>query len=84
MPELHIRNLPPALHGKLRARAADEGRSMSAEVVAILRLVLEPDEEARRRGGAVASLREIQARHRLAPGSKPAEVLIREDRDARG
>ncbi len=81
MGELHIRNLPPQLHEQLRARAASEGRSMSAEVVAILRLVLEPQEEARR-WAAVARLRAIQHSHRLPPGATPAEELIREDRDS--
>ena len=81
MAELHVRNIPPDVRERLRARAAAEGRSMSAEVVAILRQALDQTAGAQR-SEAVARLRRIQARNRLAPGHPPAEDLVREDRDA--
>ncbi|MGH3564747.1 MAG: FitA-like ribbon-helix-helix domain-containing protein [Pseudonocardia sp.] len=82
MSELHVRNLPPELHERLRVRANAEGRSMSAEVVAILRRVLEQPTGTDRRTEAVARLRWIQARHQLPAGTVPAEELVRADRAA--
>lgn len=83
MAEIHVRNLPTELHERLQARARREGRSMSAEVVAILRSVLADDDLQERRTDAIARLRRIQQRHPLPPGAAPAEVLVREDREAR-
>ena len=82
MAELHVRNIPADLHERLRERASAEGRSLSAEVVAILRRVLDPPVAGSQRSDAVDRLRRIQARHRLAQGAPPAEALVREDRDA--
>lgn len=52
---------------------------MSAEVVAILRRVLEQPDDTDRRSEAVARLRRIQARHQLPAGALPAEDLVRAD-----
>jgi plasmid stability protein len=83
MAELHVRGIPPELHERLRERASAEGRSLSAEVVAILRRVLDPPATGSQRSDAIDRLRRIQAQNRLAPGDRPAEDLVREDRDAR-
>ena len=79
MPTLHIRNVPPEVYEALRARAAREGRSMNAEVIAILRRSL-----ASRRGpdDVIADLRRFRERVHLPPDAPPPEELIREDRDA--
>ncbi|MGH8963727.1 MAG: FitA-like ribbon-helix-helix domain-containing protein [Actinomycetes bacterium] len=83
MAELHVRNIPADLHERLRERASAEGRSLSSEVVAILRRVLDPPAGGSSRTDAIDRLRRIQARHRLAQGAPPAEALVREDRDSR-
>jgi plasmid stability protein len=77
---LHVRNVPDDVYVALRARAEREGRSMSAEVIAILRRTLlrrrDPDE-------LVADLRALRERAPLPSGATKPEDLIREDRDAR-
>lgn len=83
MCELHVRNLPSELHTRLRERAAAEGRSMSAQAVALLRQALQPapDRTAKQRS-AIDRLREIQQRSPLPTDAAPAEQLVREDRDS--
>lgn len=82
MPELHVRNLPPELHERLREQARAEGRSMSAEAIVLLRQALQSDggQPARRRM-AIARLTEIRGRSHLPADAPPAEQLVREDRD---
>lgn len=43
MAVLNIRNLPDDVHGRLRVRAAENGRSMEAEARAILVAACAPD-----------------------------------------
>jgi plasmid stability protein len=83
MAELHVRGIPTELHERLRERTSAEGRSLSAEVVAILRRVLDPPVAGSQRSDAVDRLRRIQATNRLTLGQQVAEDLIREDRDER-
>jgi plasmid stability protein len=79
MATLHVRNVPPKLYEALRARAAREGRSISAETIDILWRafpVVPPDTKA-----FMAELREFKKQNPwLGP---PPEELIRRDRDAR-
>jgi plasmid stability protein len=79
MPNIHVRNVPEELYEALRARASREGRSMNAEVIAILRRALasrrDPDD-------VIADLRRFRERVRLPDDAPPPEELIREDRDA--
>jgi plasmid stability protein len=79
MPALHVRNVPPEVYEALRARAAREGRSMSSEVIAILRrsLTARRDPE-----DVIADLRRFRERVTLPPDAPSPEELIREDRDA--
>jgi plasmid stability protein len=79
VPTLHIRNVPDDVYVALRARAEREGRSMSAEVVAILRRTL-----LRRRDAdeLLAELRATRERAPLPPDAARPEDVIREDRDA--
>ncbi|MGI9158050.1 MAG: FitA-like ribbon-helix-helix domain-containing protein [Marmoricola sp.] len=83
MSDLHVRNLPPELHERLREQAIADGRSMSAQAVALLKQALGPvgDQPARHRA-AMERLQEIQRRSRLPEGLPLAEELVREDRDA--
>jgi plasmid stability protein len=80
MPTLHVRNVPDDVYTALRVRAEREGRSMSAEVIAILRRTLlrrrDPDE-------LLADLRAMRERAPLPAGAPRPEDLIREDRDVR-
>lgn len=82
MAELHVRNLPADLHERLREQAKADGRSMSAEAVAILRQALLDDDRSPRQRSAIDRLREIQDRNRLSAHAPAAEQLVREDRDA--
>ena len=80
MPALHIRDVPSDVVDALRARARSSGRSLNAELVALLA------EEARRyreRGTLTRRLAEIAARVNLPPDAPRPEDLIREDRDSR-
>jgi plasmid stability protein len=80
MPALHIRDVPVDVIEALRERARSRGRSLNAELVALLA------EEARRyseRGVLTRRLAEIAARVDLPPDAPRPEDLIREDRDSR-
>ncbi|HVE95447.1 MAG TPA: hypothetical protein VNA67_00400 [Pseudonocardiaceae bacterium] len=84
MAELHVRNLPPDVHLWLRQRAQAQGRSMSAEAVAILRAALQGAESGTGRSQAIDRLRAIRQRAHLGGDARPAEELIREDRERCG
>lgn len=80
MPALHIRDVPSDVLDALRERARSSGRSLNAELVALLA------EEARRhreRGTLTRRLAEIAERVNLPPDAPRPEDLIREDRDSR-
>jgi len=80
LPALHIRDVPSDVVDALRERARSSGRSLNAELVALLA------EEARRyreRGTLTRRLAEIAARVNLPPDAPRPEDLIREDRDSR-
>lgn len=77
MPSLHVRNIPDDLYAALRASADTEGRSLSAQTVAILRRAL-ADSLVDRAGVA----QRIAARRRSAGVMSPSATdLVREDRD---
>jgi len=82
MPELHVRNLSAELHERLRKQAIADGRSMSAEVIAILQQALQDvgDQRAGQRA-AIERLREIRRRSWLPDEMPRAEQLVRQDRD---
>ena len=84
MAELHVRNLPPEVHAWLRQRAKAEGRSMSAEAVAILRTALQGAQSGTGRSEAIDRLRAIRQRAPLGAGAAPAEDLVRADRERSG
>lgn len=76
---LHVRDIPEDLHKELRERARAEGRSLSAEVIAILERGLRQP-PARPQSQILAG---IAARHRYNPREKGAPLsteLLRQDR----
>jgi plasmid stability protein len=81
MATLHVRNVPADVYEALRRRAEDEGRSISAATIEILRRalpVVPQDAKA-----FMAQVREFKRRNPWpADGPTPAE-LIRRDRDSR-
>jgi len=75
----HVRDISPELLERLRERARREGRSMNAEILAILEGELSqpsPEEWLRQ-------IDEFRAKYAKSPLDPPPEVLIREDRDSR-
>ncbi|MBA2472881.1 MAG: hypothetical protein DLM61_26685 [Pseudonocardiales bacterium] len=84
MAELHVRKLPPEVHLWLRQRAEAQGRSMSAEAVAILRAALQGEQSGAGRNEAIDRLRAIRRRTHLGAGAQLAEELVREDRERSG
>jgi plasmid stability protein len=80
MAELHVRNLPPEVHAWLRQRAKAEGRSMSAEAVAILRAASPGAQSRSGRTEAIDRLRASRQRARIGADTPPAEDLVRADR----
>ena len=71
---VQIRNVPDALHRKLKARAADSGRTLSDYLLAeIGRLAARPTRE--------EMLARLHSRRR-ATLKTPAAVVIREERES--
>jgi len=79
MATLHVRNIPPALHQRIRKLAVAESISLSAEVVALLDGAVR-DQEMRR--GQRRLLTEIRRRRFKPPEGAPGTLeLLREDRN---
>jgi plasmid stability protein len=76
---LHVRNIPDELYEGLRRLADDQGRSISEQVIEILRTMLRHDRQQARK--LMAEL--VRERPRLRPGAPAAADLIRQDRDSR-
>jgi plasmid stability protein len=75
---LHVRNVPEDLHRRLKARADAQRRSLSAEVITLLKWAVEEAE--RTSASRLASIRE---RRSFAPddvGAPDSTTLLREDR----
>ena len=85
MPNVHIRDLPPESVETLRDAARRHGRSLNAEIVAVL--VERADQEARRISLAERLEAARQEWRRLNPDGFPSglepETIIREARDGR-
>jgi len=72
---IQIRNVPDALHRKLKARAATEGMTLSDYLMAEMRRSAEKP--------TIDELRERLSRRRpIYPGAPPADA-VREERDSR-
>jgi len=76
---LYVRSFPDDLYDEIRSTATLEGRSLSAEVVALLAAALG---ERRRAQEAAEALQRIGARRRSRrPPSTDSLQLLREDRE---
>jgi antitoxin FitA len=79
MPQLLVRNVADDTVAELKARAAAHGRSLEAEVRAILEVATKPSREE-----LLRELDAIRAQTRpWQPGEPTAAATIREDRDSR-
>ena len=77
MAAFHLR-LPDELYARLRTRADSEGRSINAEIVAIIERELDrPDPKE-----FIRKLDELRSRMTLPPGTPMPEEIIRADRDS--
>ena len=79
MPILHVRNIPEELYAELKARAQKEGRSLSAQVIILLKQALE--QPARSQSEVLAAI--DARRHRFDPrkvGAPSSTELLRQDR----
>ncbi|MBI3970461.1 MAG: Arc family DNA-binding protein [Chloroflexi bacterium] len=78
MATLYVRDVPDALYEQLKARAEEEGRSVNAETIIILRRALDAGAVSQRR-----ILSAIASRPRFDPqaaGAPSSTELLREDR----
>jgi plasmid stability protein len=84
MATLYVRDVPQEVYDALRARAEEEGRSISAEAIALLKKALEDETEARRRQAehmaALKRMGEISDSITLPPGYPGSVELLRKDR----
>jgi plasmid stability protein len=79
MPTLHVRNVPEPLYERLRQRAQERNRSISAEVVTLLDFALEESEFSQ-----LELLNNIRRRRFFNPaeaGAPDSVTLLREDRE---
>ena len=84
MPTLYVENVPADLYEALRRRAKDNGTSMAAEVISLLKQWVPTPAELKRRRRAIEELKRISSMPPLTPGPSPsAEEMIREDRERR-
>ena len=82
MPSITVRNIPEADYSVLRREARQHGRSLNAELLAML---ADKKEMARRRAGAVRAMKRIDKLWKRIGKNCPIQPdsvdLIREDRD---
>ncbi|MFQ5930760.1 MAG: Arc family DNA-binding protein [Acidobacteriota bacterium] len=79
MPTLHVRGVPKEVYKKLKKRAANEKRSISAETIIILRDALERPFVSQKE--LLDRIKERSSRYNPAKAGAPSTTqLIREDR----
>ena len=79
MATLYVENFPDDVYAALRKRAKQQGRSISAEVIALLKDAVPTAKELARRKRLLVRVMEIRSRPPLGPGPASTEML-REDR----
>ena len=79
MPTLHVRNVPETLYDRLRQRAQERNRSISAEVVMLLDSALEESEDTQTE--LLDSIRRRRFFNPAAAGAPDSTTLLREDRE---
>jgi plasmid stability protein len=81
MPTLYVENVPEDVYEALRARAQGNGKSISAEVLALLAESVPTPRELARRRDVVTRMRKIRSRQPGQGGPFPStEQMLREDR----
>jgi plasmid stability protein len=82
MATLYVENVPEELYKALRKRAKENGKSIAAEVITLLKQHVPTAQELKRRRKAIEELARLRALPPLGPGPFPsAEEMIREDRE---
>lgn len=76
---IHLRGVDPEIHELLRKRAAANGRSVNAEILAIVEREIRDDID---RANLLRELRRLRREVQL-PADLPPEQIIREVRDER-
>ena len=79
MPTLHVRNVPDNIYDRLRQRAQERNRSLSAEVVTLLDFALEESSN-----NQSQLLKGIRRRRFFVPANADAPdstTLLRQDRE---
>jgi plasmid stability protein len=79
MPTLHVRNVPETLYDRLRKRAQERNRSLSAEVIVLLDLALE--ENAGKQRQLLDTIRRRRFFDPVDVGAPDSTTLLREDRE---
>jgi plasmid stability protein len=78
MSVLHVRNVPETLYERLRRRAEEQRRSLSAEVIVLLTRALEEEEKS-----PEVTLAAIRSRRSFRPaeaGAPDSTTMLRQDR----
>jgi plasmid stability protein len=82
MATLYVENVPDDVYKALRKRARQNGTSMAAAVIGLLKQFVPTDAELKRRRKVFDELAKLRAQPPLTPGPFPsAEEIIREDRE---
>ena len=76
---LHVRNIPEDLYVRLKRRAENQRRSLSAEVITLLEWAIQEAE--RSPAETLASLRQRRFYSPISAGAPESTQLLREDRD---
>lgn len=79
MPTLHVRNVPETLYNRLRQRAHEQNRSISAEVIVLLDYALE--EADRTQSQLLDSIRRRRFFNPTDAGAPDSTTLLRQDRE---
>jgi plasmid stability protein len=75
---LHVRNIPDELYERIRRRARAQSRSISAEVIVLLKRALTETEEAQ--SDVLADIRRRRYFRPAEAGAPDSTALLREDR----
>jgi plasmid stability protein len=76
---LHVRNIPETLFMRLKQRAKEQRRSLSAEVIILLEWAIE--EADRASGAPLESIRRRRFYEPAVVGAPDSTTLLREDRE---
>jgi len=79
MSVLHVRNVPDTLCERLRRRAEEQRRSLSAEVITLLSRALEEEEQSPQ--VTLAAIRSRRSFHPAKAGAPDSTTMLRQDRE---